>query len=260
MTRIFITMLLVGCGEDKTTDSDTSPNEDACEQYIACVSTATPADLGDAIDTYGDEGSCWDEDAALCDAACDAGLDQLRETYADPACWDASCGEFMAWWTSQCGQLADGRWCDDEYAAWRTCTADAAECDPDACLHLLPLADGAVFQLGQWQTTWSVTDYEQCFTTDEPEEALAALGLFTLRGNGTDQLSLSGNYVVKAFPFELSADCAMNGADFSCTTDSAITTGWSGSFDSPTQASIQSVQATKPYCTFDLRGTMVPVH
>ncbi len=260
MTRILITLLLVGCGEDKTDDTQAGAEASACDDYLACVSAATPSDLGDEIATYGDEGSCWDEDASLCAGACEAGLDQLREAYADPACWDDSCGEFMAWWTSSCGQLADEAWCEPAWQDWSDCAMAEGGCDPDACAHLKPLADDALYQPGMWQATWSVADYEQCFEADDPEGTLEALGQFTLDGDGVDELELEGSYLVKYMPFPSAADCVISGADFSCMPSGDTTWGWSGSFSSPTQATIRSQAPSKAYCSFDLQGTMVPVN
>lgn len=62
----------------------------ACAAYLACATVATPAELGELLETYGPEGSCWastDEVADQCDLACMAGLEQLQEAFGDePAC------------------------------------------------------------------------------------------------------------------------------------------------------------------------------
>lgn len=260
MYRFLIPLLLIGCGEDKLDDTQSDTDAGACDEYLACVSAATPSDLGDEIATYGDEGSCWEQDASLCDAACEAGLDQLRLDYADPACWDDSCGEFMAWWTSSCSALADEAWCEPEWQEWTACVMAEGGCAPDACAHLAPLADDAVYQPGTWQATWTVADYEECFEAEDPEGALEALGQFTLDGDGVDELELEGSYLVKYMPFPSAADCEITGTDFTCMPEGDTIWGWGGTFTSLTQASIRSLQPAKAYCTFDLQGTMVPVN
>lgn len=75
---MFIFLTLLGCAEVVEQSA-------ACEQYVSCLD-ARDAELGLQTNTlrFEPNGACWGgaEGAALCDRACDNGLQWLQE--ADP--------------------------------------------------------------------------------------------------------------------------------------------------------------------------------
>jgi hypothetical protein len=78
-----------GGGADSTGGGGLSQTA-ACAAYLTCATAAAPAELGNLLEAYGPEGTCWQstpEVAAQCDLACMAGLAQLQEEFCDdPAC------------------------------------------------------------------------------------------------------------------------------------------------------------------------------
>jgi hypothetical protein len=74
-------------GAGGTGGGQPSPHDD-CNDYLACVAAATPSALGIAIDTYGEQGSCWTElDETTCAKACRDALGQLQEAFPEqPEC------------------------------------------------------------------------------------------------------------------------------------------------------------------------------
>lgn len=70
------------CDDDVDDDDDTSGGIDYCAYYITCVGEVDPASVGEILETYGDEGSCWDgADYEFCQNACRNGWDQLVEGF-----------------------------------------------------------------------------------------------------------------------------------------------------------------------------------
>jgi hypothetical protein len=61
-----------------------------CKSYINCLSLAAPELVGDALDVYGTDGSCWKKDAesaAICQQACASGLEKQHGIHpSEPAC------------------------------------------------------------------------------------------------------------------------------------------------------------------------------
>ena len=90
---------LAGCGSQRGEEGDSDGDADAggqtdrgsCPDYVACVGATTPIGLGEALDTYGPEGSCWrstSEVANLCASACESGLEQYRAAFPDELACD----------------------------------------------------------------------------------------------------------------------------------------------------------------------------
>jgi hypothetical protein len=78
------------------TGSAASP---VCAGYLACATKATPAAASALLAAYAPSGTCWQtsETAAICNAACTKGLEELHAAYpTDDACAlchaDADCG------------------------------------------------------------------------------------------------------------------------------------------------------------------------
>lgn len=79
--------------DDSTGSAELDPA--ACAHYIDCVAAVAPAAVGEAVDNYGPEGSCWTpETVDICIQAC---IDARRELMmVDPdemACWDCATDE-----------------------------------------------------------------------------------------------------------------------------------------------------------------------
>ncbi len=61
----------------------------ACDAYIECAAEHTPSELGQIIETYGDDGTCWQGDADLaqtCNGACLSALESFEEGLGPDAC------------------------------------------------------------------------------------------------------------------------------------------------------------------------------
>ena len=74
-----LTLVICACAPRVGDDGD-DVDMGSCEQYVDCVASVDPPSLGEVLEAYGDEGSCWDGDddlAELCFNACDAGLVDL---------------------------------------------------------------------------------------------------------------------------------------------------------------------------------------
>ena len=93
-------IVVSGCPEDggggDDDDNDSADDDDsteaieqaeACAHFVACIAEVDPMALGEALDQYGPDGSCWvdAETAALCEGACLSGWDMAVETYHPPA-------------------------------------------------------------------------------------------------------------------------------------------------------------------------------
>jgi hypothetical protein len=82
---------LVGCASDpKRSNKDDDDGGGAagggaggssgepCADYLACAAVAAPSTLPGLIETYGEQGSCWEElDVPTCEAACAAGYEDI---------------------------------------------------------------------------------------------------------------------------------------------------------------------------------------
>jgi len=55
----------------------------SCDRYLACLAAATPTAFPVALQVYKEDGPCWATAATAsnCEKACDAGYEQLEETY-----------------------------------------------------------------------------------------------------------------------------------------------------------------------------------
>jgi hypothetical protein len=90
----------------------------SCEDYLACVAAATPGALGEALATYGENGSCWQElPDATCLQACADALADLHGAYpSEPAC----------------GEVVD---CTASFdTPCETCGASACSAETQACI------------------------------------------------------------------------------------------------------------------------------
>ncbi|MEM7152896.1 MAG: hypothetical protein AAF799_08635 [Myxococcota bacterium] len=81
--------------DDGADETATVPTEDVdqagvCARYIECVAAVDPAQVGQAVEQYGPEGSCWTPDTlAVCSQACiDARRNLWQLDLDEMACWD----------------------------------------------------------------------------------------------------------------------------------------------------------------------------
>ena len=60
----------------------------SCDDYLGCVAAASPESLGEALATYGQDGSCWkDLPRSTCEEACADAFHSLAEDNpTEPAC------------------------------------------------------------------------------------------------------------------------------------------------------------------------------
>lgn len=101
-------------------DGDAGPTP-ACVRYLDCIAAVNPALLSDAEDSVGEDGACWDGDAARresCDQGCVTGLADARvgspgevrchECAGDEYCGDGRCvGEGADRFCAECRDDAD---------------------------------------------------------------------------------------------------------------------------------------------------------
>lgn len=81
-------------GKDEEDDDTGSIAQDpACAAYLECLTAVAPEAVGEALETYGEGGTCWTttSTAEACAEACGSALDTVAEAYPDePACGGAS--------------------------------------------------------------------------------------------------------------------------------------------------------------------------
>ncbi len=73
-----------GSTEDRDTDADAWTQSDDCESYLDCLKEVDRDEYDDAIDRYGEDGSCWgtdDDEATGCDDACEQFMDALADDH-----------------------------------------------------------------------------------------------------------------------------------------------------------------------------------
>lgn len=72
-------LLAAGC------PTNTRPDDNTCDQLIECVTEVAPGDVGDMLDSYGPDGSCWEssESADICIEACFQAMQDMRAVDPD---------------------------------------------------------------------------------------------------------------------------------------------------------------------------------
>ena len=237
LRHLLVVALLSGCLSEDNDDDDGNyeePSTSSCEAYISCAGEVAPTELGNIIETYGSGGSCWLETTAelSCLEVCQTGLDDLRAAFADPACWESGCGEFMAQWTAECGGLPPEHLCGNEWATWRDCMASTESCDPfePECADVYPVEPGSeVYRPGSWSATWTSSDVsEGC---DVGADLLPVE--FSMEGDGASVLNVQPVSV----GFFGSTRCDLIDGSFSCRDEITMGDGFAvqlveGSFSS----------------------------
>jgi hypothetical protein len=89
--------------DQRETDTDPAPGgsaddagippSDACAQYIDCLTATAPEAVGPMLESYGEGGTCWENEAnaEACDAACAEALADYHAAFPDEeACDDGT--------------------------------------------------------------------------------------------------------------------------------------------------------------------------
>lgn len=77
---VILGLAAFGCGGSES-DELFYEQTQACVAYLDCAALVVPAELGELLDAFGPEGSCWtqgEDVGLLCDRACATGLSQVR--------------------------------------------------------------------------------------------------------------------------------------------------------------------------------------
>lgn len=80
MRKLLLLVLLTACGPTGPTDE--------CKAYVGCYELMGTANQ-DLRDTYGEEGTCWQEGTATaqtCTTVCKKGLESLKKAYPNAGC------------------------------------------------------------------------------------------------------------------------------------------------------------------------------
>lgn len=155
--RCFLPLLLAGCGTMGSTNQS-----ETCAQWIDCVTAVTPAAVGDAVASYGENGTCWSTqgDGNTCTNACEAALAEAFVAHdAEPAC-DTGIGQTASAVLQQ-GQRwnftsGDGKPCETDNWYFQLKSTDAE----------LVVAEGARFRIEfeeayfKDMTDWRDIDFE----------------------------------------------------------------------------------------------------
>ena len=87
---VFTLVTVVGCAQG---------GSETCDQYVSCMAVVEPGLFTDASAAFGQDGSCWKEDAVDCDMLCEVGMDVLMEAEDGAQCGGdaAEPGLFYYW-------------------------------------------------------------------------------------------------------------------------------------------------------------------
>ncbi len=200
-------------------DDDINPYA-VCQDYLACAGEMAPTEMADLLEAYGPDGSCWDqgnEVADTCGAACQAGLEDLRDLPGADACWPEDCADFATEYSEECPGVADETWCDDAWADWRECIEPHLwGCDMQDfgdCEEHVPVPDGAIYRVGTWEATWTSQDVDCDALTDADLDILPQSVAFA----GDSITTLDATIWAEAtLLYPLPVDCTLDGDEFTC--------------------------------------------
>lgn len=89
----FLLVFGLGCAIGKDKDGKGLAQDPACADYLDCVTATEPSTVGALLETYGEDGTCWESQSAAdaCADACVAALSAAHQVDPDePACDDGS--------------------------------------------------------------------------------------------------------------------------------------------------------------------------